>query len=56
MLYGDLHVQQALALVWASEAYSKVLLVEDVPRVEGQVEDSDDTEPQVVKLLFPVLC
>ena len=53
VLYGDLHVQQALALVSASEAYSEVLLVEDVARVEGQVEDSDDTEPQVVQAAVP---
>ena len=53
MLYGNLHVQQALALVSASEAYSEVLLVEDVPRVEGQVEDGDDDEPQVVQAAVP---
>ena len=53
MLYGDLHVQQALALVSASEAYSEVLLVEDVPRVEGQVEDDDNDEPQVVQAAVP---
>ena len=53
MLYGHLHVQQALALVLADEAYSEVLLVEDVPRVEGKAEDSDDTEPQVVQAAVP---
>ena len=52
-LYGDLHVQQALALVSANEAYSEILLVEDVPRVEDQAEDSDDTEPQVVQAVVP---
>ena len=35
VLYGDLHVQQALALVAASEAYSEVLQLEAEPRVEG---------------------
>ena len=53
VLYGDLHVQQALALVSASEAYSEVLLVEDALRVEGQVEGGDDAEPQVVPAAVP---
>ena len=53
VLYGNLHVQLALALVLANEAYSEILLVEDVPRVEGQAKDSDDTEPQVVQAAVP---
>ena len=54
MLYGDLHVQQALALVAASEAYSEVLLLEDVSRVEGQVDEGgDDDQPQVVQAAVP---
>ena len=42
MLYGDLHVQQALALVAASEAYSEVLLLEAEPRVEGHADVMTD--------------
>ena len=54
MLYGDLHVQQALALVAASEAYSEVLLLEDVPRVEDQVDEGgDDDQPQVIQAAVP---
>ena len=44
VLYGDLHVQQALALVVADEAYSEILRLEDGPRVEDRVEGSDGTE------------
>ena len=35
VLYGDLHVQQALAMVAAEEAYSEVLQLEFEPREEG---------------------
>ena len=49
MLYGDLHVQQALALVVADEAYSEVLQLESEPRVEAQ----DDDEPQVLQAAAP---
>ena len=52
MLYGDLHVQQALALVAASEAYSEVLLLEAEPRVEGHADD-DDEQPQVLQTAAP---
>ena len=52
MLYGDLHVQQALALVVASEAYSEVLLLEAEPRVEGHADD-DDEQPQVLQAAAP---
>ena len=58
VLYGDLHVQQALALVVASEVYSEVLCLEDEPRVEGQADEGgDDDQPQVVQAaaLSPVL-
>ena len=44
VLYGDLHVQQALALVVADEAYSEILRLEDGPRVEDRVEGNDGTE------------
>ena len=44
MLYGDLHVQQALALVVASEVYSEVLRLEAEPRVEGHADDDDDDD------------
>ena len=50
MLYGDLHVQQALALVVADEAYSEVLQLESEPRVEGQ---DDDEQPQVLQAAAP---
>ena len=54
VLYGDFHVQQALALVAASEAYSEVLHLEDVPRVEGQADEGgDDDQPQVVQAAAP---
>ena len=49
MLYGDLHVRQALALVVADEAYSEVLQLESEPRVEGQ----DDAQPQVHQAAAP---
>ena len=53
VLYGDLHVQQALALVVADEAYSEVLQLEFEPREEGQ----DDEQPQVLQAatLNPIL-
>ena len=50
VLYGDLHVQQALALVAADEAYSEVLQLEFKPRVEGQ---DDDEQPQVLQAAAP---
>ena len=50
MLYGDLHVQQALALVAADEAYSEVLQLESEPRVEVQ---DDDEQPQVLQAAAP---
>ena len=54
MLYGDLHVQQALALVVASEVYSEVLRLEAEPRVEGHAADDDDDEqPQVLQAAAP---
>ena len=56
MLYGDLHIQQALALVVASEAYSEVLLLEAEPRVEGHAAaaaDDDDEQPQVLQAAAP---
>ena len=49
MSYGDLHVQQSLALVTADEAYSEVLQLESKPRVEGQ----DDEQPQVLQAAAP---
>ena len=51
MLYRDLHVQQALALVVADEAYSEVLQLESEPRVE--VQDDDDEQPQVLQAAAP---
>ena len=53
VLYGDLHVQQALALVTTNESYSEILCLEDVPRVEGWEEGSDDTE--VIQAAVPSL-
>ena len=54
VLYGDLHVQQALALVAASEVYSEVLRLEDEPRVEGRADEGgDDDQPQVVQAAAP---
>ena len=49
VLYGDLHVQQALALVAANEAFSEVLQLEFEPRVEGR----DDEQPQVLQAAAP---
>ena len=49
VLYGNLHIQQALALVAADEAYSEVLQLEFEPRVEGQ----DDEQPQVLQAAAP---
>ena len=51
MLYSDLHVQQALALVVADEAYSEVLQLESEPRVEGHADD--DEQPQVLQAAAP---
>ena len=51
MLYGNLHVQQALALVVADEAYSEVLQLESEPKVEGQ--DDDDEQPQILQAAAP---
>ena len=51
MLYGDLHVQQALALVVADEAYSEVLQLESKPRVEGHADD--DEQLQVLQAAAP---
>ena len=42
ILYGDLHVQQALAMVAAEEVYTEVLQLEFEPREEG-----DDQPPQL---------
>ena len=54
MLYGGLHVQQALALVAASEVYSEVLRLEAEPRVEGHTDDDDDDDqPQVLQAAAP---
>ena len=50
VLYGDLHVQQALALVAADEAYFEVLQLESEPRVEDQ---DDDEQPQVLQAAAP---
>ena len=55
VLYGDLHVQQALALVAAEEAYSEILRLEDGPRVEDRVEGSDGTEVIQAAGFSPVL-
>ena len=37
-------MQQALALVVASEVYSEVLCLEDEPRVEGQADEGGDDQ------------
>ena len=50
LVYGDLHFQQALALVVADEAYSEVLQLESKPRVEDQ---DDDEQPQVLQAAAP---
>ena len=47
VLYGDLHVQQALALVASEEAYMEVLELEFKPRVEG------DDQPPVPQAAVP---
>ena len=49
VLYSDLHIQQALALVVADDAYSEVLQLESKPRVEGQ----HDEQPQVLQAAAP---
>ena len=47
-------MQQALALVAASEVYSEVLHLEDEPRVEGQADEGgDDDQLQVVQAAAP---
>ena len=46
-LYGDLHVQQALAMVAAEEAYSEVLQLEYEPR------EGDDEQPPVLQVATP---
>ena len=47
-------MQQALALVVASEVYSEVLRLEDEPRVEGQADEGgDDDQPQVLQAAAP---
>ena len=47
-------MQQALALVAASEVYSEVLRQEDEPRVEGQADEGgDDDQLQVVQAAAP---
>ena len=51
MLYGDLHVRQALALVAASDAYSEVLQLEAEPRVEDHADN--DEQPQVLQAAAP---
>ena len=43
VLYGDLHVQQALAMVAAEEAYSEVLQLEFEPR------EGEDEQPPVLQ-------
>ena len=50
VLYGDLHIQQALALFAADDTYSEVLQLESEPRVEGQ-----DEQPQVLQAAAPIL-
>ena len=47
VLYGDLHVQQALALVAMEEAYMEVLELEFEPRMEG------DDQPPVPPAIVP---
>ena len=46
-------MQQALALVVASEVYSEVLHLEDEPRVEGQADEGGDDQPQVLQAAAP---
>ena len=45
--YGDLHVQQALAMVAAEEAYSEVLQLEFEPR------EGEDEQPPVLQVATP---
>ena len=47
VLYGDLHVQQALAMVTAEEAYSVVLHLKFEPR------EGDDEQPPVLQAATP---
>ena len=47
VLYGDLHIQQALAMVAAEEAYSEVLQLEFEPREE------EDEQPLVLQVATP---
>ena len=49
ILYGDLHVQQALAMVAAEDIYSEVLQLELVPRGG----DDDDEQPLVLQIAAP---
>ena len=51
VLYGDFHIQQALALVVADGAYSEVLLLESDPREEGHAHD--DEQPQDLQAAAP---
>ena len=44
VLYGDLHVQQALVMVAAEEAYSEILQLEFGPREE------EDEQPPVLQV------
>ena len=48
VLYGDFHVQQALAMVAAEEAYSEVLQLELVPRG-----GDNDEQPLVLQVATP---
>ena len=47
VLYGDLHVQQALAMVASEEAYSEVLQLEFAPR------EGEDEQPPVLQVDTP---
>ena len=51
ILYRDLHVQQALAMVAVEEIYSEVLQVELVPRGGDNVDD--DEQPLVLQVAAP---
>ena len=46
-------MQQALALIVASEVYSEVLHLKDKPRVEGQADEGGDDQPQVPQAAAP---
>ena len=46
-------MQQALALIAASEVYSEVLHLEDEPRVEDQADEGGDDQPQVPQAAAP---